>query len=176
MAFGDSCYNEELPYVAGEVRTKERTFEVYFLVDTGANACVLPKDLLQRMGKISVKTEKVKTANGLIERNVYKDVEFWFPIFDFKSSEFKPQPGHYLGEVDDWGSDKRMSGRNEGTVFNINGEEKLVFLGTLGINALKSENIRSIKFIDSWTGVMLLKNHLIPSGEPESRLKEINFQ
>lgn len=108
------------------------------------------------MGKVVTRTDEVKTASGPIRRDAYGNVEFWFPVFNSKNS-IEVEHGYFKGEVDDWGSDERMSKRNHGIVIDENEEGKLGFLGVIGINALKFEGIRTVRFTYSWSGIMLFK-------------------
>ena len=46
------------------------------LVDTGATRISIPKPLIQDLGLKPVDTTKSRTANGIVERTVYSEVEF----------------------------------------------------------------------------------------------------
>lgn len=46
------------------------------LVDTGASRFSLPKHLIQQLGLTPVGKAKSMTANGIVERTVYSEVEF----------------------------------------------------------------------------------------------------
>ena len=46
------------------------------LVDTGAARLCLPKSLIAQLGLTPVRTSKSMTANGMVDRAVYSEVEF----------------------------------------------------------------------------------------------------
>ena len=46
------------------------------LVDTGAMRLSLPKSLIAQLGLTSVGTARAMTANGMVDRAVYSEVEF----------------------------------------------------------------------------------------------------
>jgi predicted aspartyl protease len=46
------------------------------LVDTGASRLSLPKPLIQQLGLTPVGKARSMTANGIVERTVYSEVEF----------------------------------------------------------------------------------------------------
>ena len=46
------------------------------LVDTGATGLCLPKPLIEKLGLIPVGTSTAETANGIVERTIYSEVEY----------------------------------------------------------------------------------------------------
>ena len=46
------------------------------LVDTGATGLCLPKSLIEELGLTPVGTSTAETANGIVERTIYSEVEY----------------------------------------------------------------------------------------------------
>ena len=46
------------------------------LVDTGATGLCLPKSLIQKLGLTPVGKSTAETANGIVERTIYSEVEY----------------------------------------------------------------------------------------------------
>lgn len=46
------------------------------LVDTGATGLCLPKPLIEKLGLTSVGKSTAETANGIVERTIYSEVEY----------------------------------------------------------------------------------------------------
>lgn len=61
---------------AGNIGSGEvRTIEVEAVVDTGATYLCLPPSLIQKLGLTYSRTRTVTTANGIVERRVYKGAD-----------------------------------------------------------------------------------------------------
>ena len=63
---------------AGVIKPEEvrRVIVEDALVDTGATRLCLPKSLISKLGLRPVGTSKSMTANGMVDRTVYSEVEF----------------------------------------------------------------------------------------------------
>lgn len=130
MAFGECWFEEKCPFTEGRIKDKNNKYHpIKLLIDTGANSCLLPQDILDLLDIfIPAKLSIPKTAGLPKIRPKHFGINFEFQIC---ASDFGLVPYIYSGEI----------------IEDSNPENESQFKpnhGILGMNALEMSEITLI--------------------------------